>query len=85
MDHEYLQNVMGSPYVQEGAFSRLKARGAQAQQAGSAMLGRGIQDPTVTKVKSLWDGMMKSVRPIINDWRTQVSPMLQNQKLRGLS
>ncbi len=83
MDHEYLQNVMGSPYVSEGAFSRLKARGAQAQQAGSAMLGRGIQDPTVTKVKSLWDGMMKSFRPIINDWRTQVSPMLQNQKLSG--
>lgn len=83
MDHEYLQNVMGSPYVSEGALSRLKAKGAQAQQAGSAMLGRGIQDPTVTKVKSLWDGMMKSIRPIITDWRTQVSPMLQTQKLSG--
>ena len=76
MDIEYLQNVMGSPYVNEGAFSRLKARGAQAMGAMGATMGHQIQNPTETKLRSLWDGFMSSLNKVMSEWQTQVSPML---------
>jgi hypothetical protein len=79
MDHEYLQNVMGSPYVQEGAFSRLKARGAQAMGALGAMAGHQIQDPNETKLRSLWDGFMSSLKKTMRDWETQISPMFDQK------
>src|SRR5271169_615658 len=68
MDYEYLQNMMGSPYVQEGAFSRLKAKGAQAMGALGTMAGEPIQNPTETKVRSLWEGFMSSLKKVMKDW-----------------
>lgn len=68
MDQEYLQNVMGSPYVQEGAFSRLKARGAQAMGAIGTMAGQLIQSPAETKLRSLWEDFMSSLKKVMKDW-----------------
>ena len=79
MDHEYLQNVMGSPYVQEGEFSRLKAKGAQAMGALGAMAGHQIQSPVETKLHSLWDGFIASLKGIMKDWSGQVSPMFDQK------
>jgi hypothetical protein len=79
MDYEYLQNVMGSPYVQEGAFSRLKAKGAQAMGALGAMAGHQIQNPTETKLRSLWDGFIASLKGNMRDWSDQVSPMFDQR------
>src|ERR1035441_9236580 len=79
MNHEYLQNVMGSPYVQEGEFSRLKAKGAQAMGALGAMAGHQIQSPVETKLHSLWDGFIASLKGIMKDWSGQVSPMFDQK------
>ena len=76
MDIEYLQNVMGSPYVTEGAFDRLKARGAQAMGAIGATAGYQIKNPTATRIQSLWWGFVASLNRVMMDWKNQVSPML---------
>ena len=70
---------MGSPYVQEGAFSRLKAKGAQAMGALGAMAGHQVQSPAETKLHSLWDGFIASLKGNMRDWFNQVSPMLDQQ------
>jgi len=75
MDIEYLQNVMGSPYVTEGAFDRLKARGAQAMGAIGATAGYQIKNPAETKIQSLWWGFISSLNRVMMDWKNQVSPM----------
>jgi hypothetical protein len=76
MDIEYLQNVMGSPYVNEGAFSRLKAKSAQAMGALGSTMGHQIQNPNEIKLRSLWEGFMSSLNRVMSDWQSQVSPML---------
>ena len=76
MNHEYLRNVLGSPYVNEGAFNRLKAKGAQAMGAMRAMTGNQIQNPTETKLNSLWEGFISSLGRVMTDWKSNVSPML---------
>ena len=75
MDHEYLQNVLGSPYVNEGGFDQLKAKAAQAMGAAGAMAGHQIQNPAETKLRSLWEGFMSSLKRAMRDWEGQVSPM----------
>lgn len=69
MDHEYLQNVMGSPYVNEGGFDQLKAKAAQAMGAVGTMAGQPIQNPTETKLHSLWEGFMSSLKKVMADWK----------------
>jgi hypothetical protein len=69
MDHEYLQNMMGSPYVNEGAFGQLKAKAAQAMGAAGTMAGQPIQNPTETKLHSLWEGFMSSLKKAMKDWK----------------
>ena len=76
MDNEYLQNVLGSPYVNEGAFDRLKAKGAQTIGGMGAMAGYQVQNPYEIKLKSLWGGFMSSLEKVMTDWKSQVSPML---------
>ena len=77
MDNEYLKNMMGSPYVTEGAFDRLKAKGAQAMGAFGAMTGQPLQNPTETKVNSLWNGFESSLKKVMNDWKLRVSPRVK--------
>ena len=79
MDHEYLQNMLGSPYVNEGGFDQLKAKAAQAMGAAGAMAGHQIQNPTETKLRSLWEGFMSSLKKAMKDWEGQVSPMFDEQ------
>lgn len=79
MDYEYLQNVMGSPYVNEGAFGQLKAKTAQAMGAAGTMAGHQIQNPTETKLRSLWEGFMSSLKKAMKDWESQVAPMFDEQ------
>ncbi len=76
MDNEYLQNILGSPYINEGAFDRLKAKGAQTMGGMGAMAGYQIKNPTETRLQSLWDGFIASLERITKDWTSQVSPML---------
>jgi hypothetical protein len=76
MDNEYLQNVLGSPYVNEGAFDRLKAKGAQTIGGMGAMAGYQVQNPAEIKLKSLWGGFVSSLEKVMTDWKSQVSPML---------
>ena len=86
MDNKYFQNILGSPYVNEGAFNRLKARGAQAIGAMGAMAGHQIQNPTETRLKSLWNGFISSLETVMTDWKSQVSPMFgTNVKLDAAS
>lgn len=59
---------MGSPYVNEGAFDRLKAKGAQAMGALGATMGHQIQNPAETKLRSLWEGFMSSLKKVMKDW-----------------
>jgi hypothetical protein len=79
MDYEYLQNVMGSPYVNEGAFGQLKAKAAQAMGAAGTMAGHQIQSPNETKLHSLWEGFMTSLKKAMKDWAGQVAPMFDEQ------
>jgi hypothetical protein len=79
MDHEYLQNMMGSPYVNEGAFGQLKAKAAQAMGAAGTMAGHQIQSPNETKLHSLWEGFMTSLKKAMKDWAGQVAPMFDEQ------
>lgn len=79
MDQEYLQNMMGSPYVNEGAFGQLKAKAAQAMGAAGTMAGHQIQNPNETKLRSLWDGFLSSLKKAMKDWESQVAPMFDEQ------
>src|ERR1035437_2844935 len=79
MDIEYLQNVMGSPYINEGAFDRLKAKGAQAMGSLGTTMGHQIQNPTETRIRSLWEGFMSSLKRVMTDWKNQVSPMFGSE------
>ena len=79
MDIEYLQNVMGSPYINEGAFDRLKAKGAQAMGSLGVTMGHQIQNPTETRIRSLWEGFMSSLKRVMTDWKNQVSPMFGSE------
>lgn len=76
MDLEYLEHVKGSPYITEGIWDQFKAKAAQQMGAFGAMAGHQIQDPAETKLRSLWEGFLKSLKSTMKDWETQVSPML---------
>lgn len=79
MDHEYIQHIQGSPYVKEGMWDRFKAKAAQQMGSLGAMAGHQIQDPNEAKIRSLWDGFMKSLKSIMKDWDSQVAPMFDEQ------
>ena len=76
MDHEYLQNVMGSPYVDEGRFGQLKAKAAQAMGAVGTMAGHQIEPRTETTLRSLWEGFMSSLKKAMKDWEGQVLSLI---------
>ena len=84
MDRNYIQNIMGSPYIDEERFPRLRAWGARARRAYGAMRGRGIENPQTTQLRSLWEGLMKSLSRLMEDWSNVSngpSQMLQSTKL----
>jgi hypothetical protein len=76
MDQDFLNNINGSPYVEEGAFSRLQSKAAQISRGATSMLGQGGQPPYETIIRSLWDGFVKKVTPILNDWNSQGKQVL---------
>ncbi len=75
MDLEYLEHIKGSPYITEGKWDQFKAKAAQQAGAFGAMAGHQIQDPTETKLRSLWEGFIRNVKSAMKDWEEQVSPM----------
>ena len=70
MDQEYLRNIMGSPYVNEGAFTQLKVKSAQAM---SIFEGLESTDPTL---RYLWEGFMRYLKYAMKHWESKISPML---------
>ena len=79
MDFEYIEHIKGSPYITEGRWDQFKAKAAQQMGALGAMAGHQIQDPSDTKIRSLWEGFMKNLKRIMKDWESQVDPMFDLQ------
>ncbi len=79
MDLEYIEHIIkGSPYITEGRWNQWKAKAAQQMGSLGAMAGHQIQDPNVTKLRSLWEGFSKNLKKSIRDWERQVSPMFNS-------
>lgn len=85
MDNDYLHNIIGSPYVNEGSLSRLKAVSAQGLQNLRAMGGQGIESPQSTKIKSLWTGFYNSLHNIVKDWAEQGKPNIDTRAKTGIT
>ena len=68
MDKEYLQNIAGSPHVNEGLGDRILARGASGLQRVSAMTGGDIQDLNHRKVNTLFTGFINKLTGLLKDF-----------------
>ena len=75
MDLEYIEHIKGSPYITEGRWDQFKAKAAQQMGALGAMAGHQIQNPSETKLRSLWEGFIRNLKNAMKDWEGQVSPM----------
>lgn len=80
MDQEYRQHIAGSPYLEEGIGSRLKARASNAISAGQAAMGQQMDSPQQAKLKSLWEGFIASLKRLLADVNDQVSPLIQHRQ-----
>lgn len=68
MDTEYLQNVVSSPYIDEGLGDRLAARGAYGAKRLSAMAGGSIYGPLYVKTEVLFNKFIKRITPILKEF-----------------
>jgi hypothetical protein len=68
MDKEYLQNIAGSPHVNEGLGDRILARGSSGLQRVSAMTGGNIDDLNYKKVSTLFNSFIKKLTGILKDF-----------------
>ncbi len=68
MDKEYLQNIAGSPHVDEGLGDRILARGTSGLQRLSAMSGGDIDDLNYRKVNTLLITFIKRLTSILKDF-----------------
>lgn len=68
MDRDYLQNIAGSPHVDEGLGDRIMARGSSGAQRFSAMSGGDIQDLNYTKIETLFNKFIKRVSDVLKDF-----------------
>lgn len=59
MDKVYLKNLESSPYIDEGLFDRVKARGAAGIQRYRGVAGTGWKPIDETRLKSLWNSFKK--------------------------
>lgn len=68
MDIEYLQNIAGSSYVDEGLGDRIRSRGASGAQRISAMTGGSFSDLNYTKVESLFNNFIRRIAKTLKDF-----------------
>jgi len=77
MDREYLKQIAGSPYIEEGLYDRLLARTRSGTQMAQALSGNSLESPQITKLKSLWNVLLISLRRILTDVENQISPLIK--------
>ncbi len=82
MDLDYLKNMAGSPYVNEGVIDRMKSQAAKGIQAGAAMLGHQLEDPRTTRVKSLWESCSGKLYHILTDVQENIIPLIRHSAKR---
>lgn len=74
--------MAGSPYVNEGVIDRMKSQAAKGIQAGAAMMGHQLEDPRVTKVKSLWESFSTKLHRLLSDVQTNIIPLVSHNAER---
>lgn len=100
MDKDYLQNIANSPHVDEGLGDRILSRGTSGAQRLAAMTGGDFNDLNYTKIKSLFEGLVKKLSKTLEEFadgphsianrleqmRPQITPQHQQaiQELRDL-
>lgn len=67
-DQEYLQNIAGSPHVDEGLGDRILSRGSSGLQRMRSMVGGEFSDPNYTKIQSLFNTFLKKVTGVLKDF-----------------
>jgi len=67
-DQEYLQNIAGSPHIDEGLGDRIFSRGSSALQRLGSVAGGSFADPNYTKVESLFNTFLKKIIPVLKDF-----------------
>ena len=80
MDKEYRDNIVGSPYLDEGIGQQLKAKTASAISAGQATLGHQLDNPLHAKIKPHWETFMSQLLRILKDVRDQIEPLIRNRQ-----
>jgi len=68
MDKDYLDNIAGSPHIDEGLGSQILSRGAAGAQRIAAMTGGSFSDINYTKIESLFNGFIKKITKILEDF-----------------
>lgn len=72
MDKKYLNSLQGSPYVDEGLWDRVSARGAAGIQRFKGVTGMGWEPLEETRIKSLWRSFTKKVRDLVKDFNYEL-------------
>lgn len=68
MDKRYLENIIGSSYIDEGMGNRISARMKSGQQRLSAMSGGNISNLNYTKIESILNGFISKVTKLLQDF-----------------
>jgi hypothetical protein len=84
MDKKYLTSLEASPYVDEGLFDRVKARGAAGMQRYKGVTNVGWKPIEDTKMESLWNSFRKKVASIVQDFNVNVLPNIQRNRPQDL-
>ena len=84
MDNNYINNIMGSPYVNEGAFSRLKTKAAQGVSNWRAMMGNELEPKHITQISSLWNTFIYGLTRVLTDWEKNGHHLLTTKVGRGI-
>ncbi len=85
MDNNYINNIMGSPYVNEGAFSRLKTKAVQGMRNWGAMMGNELESKHITQISSLWKTFISGLTIVLNDWEKHGHHLLTTKAGRGIT
>ena len=84
MSNEYIQNMMGSPYIDEASFGPLKSKMAQGFQNIGAVMGGGIELKAATKIRPQWEDFYNSLYNIMYDWVKEGEPSITVRRKAGI-
>jgi len=80
MDKEYRDNIVGSPYLDEGIGQQLKSKTASAMSAGQAAMGHQLDNPLHAKIKPYWGTFISQLLRILRDVRDRIEPLIRNRQ-----